>query len=554
MEPNLTAKIKALNLDGDIADDEATLTNFSHDASVFEVRPEVVVSPRTVADLEKIVSFVSSAKAADPGLSITPRSAGTCMSGGSLNTSIILDFLKYFNHTIEVAATGTDTGYGVVEPGVFYRDFEKLTLQKNLLLPPYPASRDICAVGGQVANNGAGEKTLTYGKIEDYVEELRMVLADGKEHTFTELNRQQLDDKLAGEGFESDLYRKIYEIVDKNYDAVKAAKPKVSKNSAGYYLWNVYDRESGKFNMNKLLVGSQGTLGIIDRIKFRLVQPDTESQMLVVFMQNLDHLAELVNVVLGYKPESFESYDDKTLKLALKFFPEVIKIMKPKNLFSLAWQFLPEVRMILRGGMPKLVLMAEFRGKDMAEVATRTRACSEAIARFNLPHRIADQEDSQKYWTIRRESFSLLRKHMRGTRTAPFIDDIIVEPKYLPEFLPQLNKILAQYDIIYTIAGHVGNGNFHIIPLMDFKKPETKKIIPELSKKVYDLVLSYHGSITAEHNDGLIRSPYLKQMYGPEIYGLFEQVKKAFDPLGIFNPGKKVGSDLGWAMDHMVKE
>jgi FAD/FMN-containing dehydrogenase len=143
---------------------------------------------------------------------------------------------------------------------------------------------------------------------------------------------------------------------------------------------------------------------------------------------------------------------------------------------------------------------------------------------------------------------------MHGTRTAPFIDDIIVRPEHLPEFLPALNKILAEYNIVYTIAGHVGDGNFHIIPLMDFTKPDTRKIIQELSEKVYDLVLAYHGSITAEHNDGLIRSPYLKQMYGAEVYEIFEEVKKAFDPLGIFNPGKKVGSDLKWSLDHMVKE
>ncbi len=258
--------------------------------------------------------------------------------------------------------------------------------------------------------------------------------------------------------------------------------------------------------------------------------------------------------MLQFKPESFESYDDKTLSLAMKFLPEIIKIMAPTNIFSLGLQFLPEVGMVLTGGFPKLILMAEFRGKDAAEVAKRTQAAKDAVARFKLPTRIADQKDSQKYWTIRRESFSLLRKHMHGTRTAPFIDDIIVRPEHLPEFLPALNKILAQYDIVYTIAGHVGDGNFHIIPLMDFKNPKTREIITELSNKVYDLVLAYHGSITAEHNDGLIRSPFLKQMYGAEVYGLFEEVKAAFDPLNIFNPGKKVGSNLQWSLDHMVKE
>ena len=149
---------------------------------------------------------------------------------------------------------------------------------------------------------------------------------------------------------------------------------------------------------------------------------------------------------------------------------------------------------------------------------------------------------SRKYWAVRRESFNLLRKKIRGQRTAPFIDDFVVPPLTLPEFLPKLNAVLAQYKLTYTVAGHVGDGNFHIIPLVDPKDPTLAKTIDELSHKVYDLVLSYHGSITGEHNDGLVRTPYVEKMFGPAMYALFHEVKMIFDPLNIFNPGKKVGS------------
>ena len=151
---------------------------------------------------------------------------------------------------------------------------------------------------------------------------------------------------------------------------------------------------------------------------------------------------------------------------------------------------------------------------------------------------------------MRRESFNLLRKRIKNKQTAPFIDDIIVRPEYLSDFLPRLGAILEPYSekLIYTIAGHIGNGNFHIIPLMNLDDSETKKIISELMEKVYTLVLTFHGSITAEHNDGLIRSPYLKKMYGERVYELFEGVKKIFDPENIFNPGKKVGSSMEYAL------
>lgn len=164
--------------------------------------------------------------------------------------------------------------------------------------------------------------------------------------------------------------------------------------------------------------------------------------------------------------------------------------------------------------------------------------------------RVAPTEAAaRKYWAVRRESFNLLRKKIRGKRTAPFIDDFVVPPAVLPEFLPKLQAIMVQYpQLTYTIAGHVGDGNFHIIPLIDPKDPTIGKVIDELSHKVYDLVLEYKGSISGEHNDGLIRTPYVEKQFGRDMYALFMEVKKIFDPNNIFNPGKKVGLTYSQAL------
>lgn len=546
----LIDEIKNLHLQGEVLNDDAVLNEYSHDASFFEVRPQVVVDPQNAADIKKLVQFVSAAKDSEPGIAITPRSAGTDMSGGAIGESIILDVHKHINNFLEIGAN-----YAVAEPGMFYRDFEKKTLEHNLLLPPYPASRELCALGGMVANNGAGEKTLTHGKIENYVEELQVVLSDGNEYTFNALDKAGLDKKMQQKDFEGELYRKVFKLIDDNYEVIKAAKPDVSKNSAGYYLWNVWDRDTGIFDMNKLLVGSQGTLGIVTKIKFRLIPPETNSKMMVIFLKDLSNLVPIVETTLRHSPETFESYDDYTLKLAMKFLPDLIKILKPKNMLRLAWQFIPEAKMVLTGGFPKLVLLAEFTGKTEQEAQAKLQSAYEDIKKFGVPVRMIPNEDeAKKYWVIRRESFNLLRHHIKDKRTAPFIDDIIVKPEVLPEFLPKLNKILQQYDLVYTIAGHIGNGNFHIIPLMNMKDPHNHEIIPKLLDEVFGLVLSYHGSITAEHNDGLIRSPYLRQMYGDKIYSLFEQTKKIFDPKNIFNPGKKVGATVDYAMSHIVKQ
>ncbi|MBI3274090.1 MAG: FAD-binding oxidoreductase, partial [Candidatus Colwellbacteria bacterium] len=199
-----------------------------------------------------------------------------------------------------------------------------------------------------------------------------------------------------------------------------------------------------------------------------------------------------------------------------------------------------------------LVLLAEFTGDTSEEVAKKLLDAKSALKDLPIKMRVTKTErETKKYWTLRRESFNLLRHHMKGLRTAPFIDDIIVKPDKLSEFLPALNAILAQYHLLYTIAGHIGDANFHIIPLMKLSEPKSKEIISELSEKVYKLVLDFGGSITAEHNDGLVRSPYLKTMYGDKIYRLFEETKRIFDPDTLFNPGKKVGSSLEYSLNHV---
>lgn len=547
MDNNLLSSLKNI-IKGDVEIDNQTLNLYSHDASLFEVKPQAVVFPKDIQDIKNLVKFVSQNKRLHSSLSLTARSAGTDMGGGSINDSIIVEFNKYFNHVKNIS------GFSAVsQPGVLYKDFEKETLKYGLIFPSYPASKEICAIGGIVNNNSGGEKSLEYGKTEKYVEELKIVLSDGNEYIFKPLNDKELQDKLTLNSFEGEIYRKIYKLVTQNYDVLQKAKPNVSKNSAGYYLWNVYDKEAKIFNLIKLFVGAQGTLGLVTQAKLKLVPVKKYSEMRIIFLNELNHLGNIINAILPLEPESFETYDDHTLKLAIKFFPSFAKSLGTKGLLQTAWHFLPEFWMILTGGVPKLVLQVEFAGNSDKILKDKIKNLEEALKPFNLRARTArSKKEEKKYWVIRRESFNLLRRNIKDKHTAPFIDDFIVRPEYLQKFLPELNAIFSKYpDLIYTIAGHMGDGNFHIIPLMNIKDPRERAIIPLLADEVYDLVLKYKGSITAEHNDGLIRTPYLKKMYGEKVYDLFEQTKKIFDPHNIFNPRKKVGGDLKFALNHI---
>ncbi len=539
-------------LDGEVTDSTEALAAASRDTSLFTRTPSLIVSPKDTNDVVALVKEIHTAKESGEDVSVTARSGGTDMSGGPLTTSVVVSFTPHMNHVVEV---GDD--YAITEPGVYYRDFEKETLTKKLILPSYPASREICAMGGIVANNSGGERTLAYGKTERYVEELDVVLSDGSTATFKALSKDELEEKKKLETLEGDIYRKMDTLLTENSEEIEARRPKVSKNSAGLALWNVKDTATETFNLAKLVCGSQGTLALWTRAKLALITPKEHRAMLVIFLSNLDILPEIVSKVLVQKPESFESYDDKTFTLAVKFLPDMLKQMGMAKAARLGIDFIPEAMMVATGGVPKMVLMAEFAEATIEEADKKALAAREALADMPLQTKIEkDEKESEKYWIVRRESFSLLRKNLHGLFASPFIDDFVVPPETYSEFLPKLNNILAEYKdrFIYTIAGHIGNGNFHIIPLMDISKPENRKIVLELGPKVYDLVISYGGTTTGEHNDGIIRTPYLTKLFGEKMTGLFAQTKNIFDPLNIFNPGKKVGGTFADIERDMIKK
>ncbi len=533
---------------GEVDTTPETLEKSARDASLFKVMPEVVVRPLDAQDICALVQFVTKKKEVPKtNISLTARSAGTDMSGGPLNDSIIVDMTAHLNKLVEMGEEDA-----VVEPGMYFRDFDKETKKKNLELPSYTASRELNTVGGMAANNSGGEKNLKYGKTARYVEGLEVVLSDGQVHTLRKLEGEALQAKLKEPGFEGELYRRVASLVGTPAHAavIEANKPKVEKNSSGYALWDIGDGMHS-LNLARLMVGAQGTLGIITNIHYRLVHPKPFAAMAVIFVKNLSQLGTLVPEVLKYSPDSFESYDDHTFSIAMKYLPELATQMK-SGMLSLGISFLPELWMALTGGIPKLVLIVEFRGDTQAEALSKAEALAEEV-RKSPQHesvRVAKNEaEARKYWAVRRESFNLLRKKVRGKRTAPFIDDFVVPPSVLSEFLPKLEQILSKYkNLTYTIAGHVGDGNFHIIPLIDPTDPTVRTTIDELSHKVYDLVVQHHGSISGEHNDGLIRTPYVEKMFGPAMLALFMEVKKIFDPHNIFNPGKKVGTTFSDAL------
>ncbi len=547
--PKLADELKKI-VDGEVSTSKKDIDFHSHDASMFELLPDVVVYPQDSDDLKKIVKYVSKNKAKNPGLSITMRSAGTDMSGGAINNSIILNMTKHFNKIVE-----TGPKEAVVQPGVFYRDFEQETLKHNALMPSFPASRELCSVGGMVANNSGGEKSLQYGKTENFVRELKVILSDGNEYTLKPLQKTEVRKKIKQNDFEGKMYKNLFDLLEKNYETLKKAKPKVSKDSTGYHLWNVWDPKKEVFDLTRLFTGSQGTLGIITEIKFKLLPSPKESGSLIIFLNHLDNLGEVIKKVMSHKPATFEGFDNYTLNLGFKLFFNFRKTLGWRKTMQLGLQLLPSL-VKFRRGIPKMVLIAEFTGNTDEEVGEKVRQLHKDMVDFG--HDALFEEDEtedkeMKFRIMRRESFNLLRNKVKDKHTAPFIDDLVVPPKHLPSFLPELRQIINKYKLLATVAGHMGDGNFHVIPLMKFELASEREKIEPAMREVNELVLRYGGSMSGEHNDGMSRGPWLENQYGPEVVGLFRQVKDILDPKNIFNPHKKTDADWEFSMQNLRK-
>jgi FAD/FMN-containing dehydrogenase len=536
---------------GELDDSAEAKEKYSHDASMFELRPQLVVMPRDSADVQTLVKLVAGKKKAMPELSVTARSAGTDMAGGAINESVIVDFNKHFTKVESVSASEAQT-----QPGVFYRDFEVETLKHGALMPTYPASRDLCTVGGMVANNSGGEKSLEYGKVKDFVNELHVVFADGNEYVVKPLNKAQLEKKIAQKDYEGRIYERIYALCEEHYDEIKAARPNVSKNSMGYTLWEVWNRETGVFDLTKLIVGSEGTLGFVTDIKYRLVPARAHSGLLVLFLKDIDDLGELIPKVLEHKPATFECFDQATLLLTIKFMPAFLKMLGLKKFIHLILSLIPDGAQLLHG-IPKMILMVEFNGDTEEEVRTKVKALHAELKHLHARYEINGFEEdptegkSEKFWVMRRYAFQILRKKVKDKHTAPYVDDFIVAPEHLQEFLPQLRSLIKKYKLFATIQGHIGDGNFHVIPLMKIEDVKEREKIAPSQKEINNLVLKYGGSLSGEHNDGLVRGPWLEAQFGKEILGLFKDVKRIFDPANIFNPHKKSDADWDYSYGHI---
>ena len=520
-------------LRGEVLADKATKEKYSQDASIFQVMPQAVVYPQDLQDLQVLVKFVKDKKDEGREISLTPRNSGSCMSGGSLNEHIIVDMSRHFSGLSDIDSKDQIA----VGSGTLFRHIEAQAAEKDLMFGAYTSSKDFCGIGGMLGNNASGEKSIRFGATTDNTDTVHVVLADGNEYTFGPLNRAQLESKCEQTDHEGYVYRTIRGLLEENQDLLERARPKVRKNAAGYDLWRIWDDKRRIFNLAHLFVGSQGTLGITTGAKLQLVPKPKYTQMIVIGIDNLSRLSEGVQTALNHNPEGMEVYDKHTYNLA--------KIYIPDDAANTAW-----------ADGKQMILLTQFSEVTQARTEQVAKTVVSELKKKGMSVKyVTNEAEQESHWNIRRASFRLLKEHAHGKqRACPFLEDTIVSITHFGEFVAALEAILSDYDLTYTYHGHIGDGNLRLVPLIDVEDENAIHLIADLSKRIYDLVIAFDGSISVDHNDGLAKSPYLESMYGTDVINLFKKVKQTLDPLGIFNPHKKTDASLGYSQAHIARD
>ncbi len=518
---------------GDVDISDETLEKFSHDASIFSVKPAAVISPLDTADVRRLVHHIDQRRRSGQDVSLTPRAGGTCMSGGPLTESYVLNMSKYMRH---VGAPDVHARTIKVQGGAMHIDVEKATHPHHLFFAPYTSSRDICGIGGMIGNNASGERSIKYGPTSSNIKKLKVVLADGEAYEFGPLTAKQVAKKKELPNFEGFVYRQMTKLIDDNWNLIQGARPNVKKNAAGYPLWDLWDTQRSHFNLARLFVGSQGTLGVVVEAELKLVPFSRAERMIVVPIKDLSDLAPVVKTLVKFKPEVCETFDYHTYNLA--------KICHPHD----------AARASVADGQ-HMVVFAIYAGdthKHADEVAEKARQA--ILSQGKQVAWIDDPEVAESLLLIRRKSFRMLLENPTDNyRAMAFLEDSIVPIEHYGEFLASLEAILKDYNMTYTYAGHIGDGSIRLVPLVNMNDSEAPKRVLDLERRFNDLVVAFGGSISVDHNDGIIRTPFLEMMFGAEMVTLFAKVKDIFDPHNIFNPGKKVGGSFEYAERVMIR-
>jgi FAD/FMN-containing dehydrogenase len=493
---------------------------FSTDTSILELVPAIVAYPRNENDIRKTARF--SWQLAERGriIPITARGAGTDQSGGALGRGIMLVFPAHMNKILEL---DTRSGAVTVEPGLNYAKLQQTLQTHGRFLPPFPSSIEYSTIGGAIGNNASGEKTIKYGNTRNFVDGLRVVLANGEAVETTRLSKRELSKKMGLSTFEGEIYRSLDALIEENHDIIQGLTLDVSKNSAGYDLGSVKQRD-GSFDLTPLIVGSQGTLGIVSEATIATEPYNPSTTLVAAFIDSLSQAREIVMEVrkMSKSPCAVEIVDQNLLNFIHENNPNQLSdVIKPP--------------------FPKLVMLIEFDDASPKVQKKSSKKLVKILEKFEIKNQVeTDPHKKEELWKIRHSAASVVAFNKGNTRALPIIEDGVVPVERFEEYLEAVYAIFDKYNLQVAIWGHAGNANLHMQPFLDLAQLGDRQKVFRLLEDYYTMVIDLGGSTSGEHSDGRIRAPYLAKLYGPEAYELFRKVKAIFDPYNTLNPGVKI--------------
>jgi FAD/FMN-containing dehydrogenase len=541
----LEKKLREAGFRGGVSSDKKILDRYSTDESIFSIRPQVVIQPKSHADVEIATKLIAVETKRFSSLSLTPRAAGTGLSGGALSDSIIIDVCTHL-HKIGDVREHSDTITITCEPGAMWRDVEKKLKRHHAYLPPYTSSKDICSIGGSIGNNSAGPDSLRYGHCADWVESLDVVFADGNTYTVKPLSYKEFQTLIKQKHLYAQIAREVFTLIEKNESTIMAGKPKTPKNTAGYPLWSVisdgvaaFKKGKGTFDLTRLVSGSQGTIGIITSITMRALPIQDHTSLIVIPLFKLEDAAKIITTALPYNPINIEIFDALTFDLALKnpdFFKQRLSGM---DYYRTMLTMYTTYHVRYGRKSPEFTILITL-DKETVDETPMPEILADLSQYGTRARHVRNPLEVQMFLQIRRASYSLSKLLDPNKRPAAFLEDMTVPPENLSKFFIEIKRLFKEFNVQSAVHGHGGNGHFHFYPLLDFTQKTTPLLVEKMAEKFFDTAIKYKGNICGEHNDGIIRTPHLSKMFSKAMLDLFKKTEHIFDPDDIFNPGKKV--------------
>jgi FAD/FMN-containing dehydrogenase/Fe-S oxidoreductase len=512
------------NLDGDLKHDKITTTIYSTDASVYKEEPLAVAWPKGVTDIRKILIFAAKEK-----LSVTVRAGGTSLAGQVVSSGIIVDISRHMNKILEI---NKEEMWVRVEPGVVLDELNMILKEHGLFFGPETSTSNRCNIGGMVGNNACGSHSVIYGSTRDHTIELKTLLSDGSEAIFGPVTKDTFNTKCNLNNLEGSIYRNIKEILDDQVNKTRIREdfpdPKIPRRNTGYALDLLLDSEifneksDRKFNFCNLLAGSEGTLAVTTEIKLNLVPlPPANKVLVCIHLRNRNDAFRANLVALKHKPSAVEMMDNRILELTED------NISQRNNRFFLE-------------GKPGAIVIVEFVRESPVEIDTVAAEMIKDLkaAGYGYSYPIVKGKDISKVWDLRKAGLGVLTNMIGDSKPVSLIEDTAINVEQLPDYIDDIEKMLAGNGKEAVFHAHIGTGELHIRPILNLKDPGDVELFRKIGLETARLVKKYNGSMSGEHGDGRLRGEFISLILGEHNYNLLKLVKECWDPECILNPGK----------------